>query len=256
MDNKNGNGGETVESEVFLSIILPAYNEENRIEACIRKVNAFIAEQNYSIEVLIVENGSSDNTLQMARNFAKEYPWLKVFKEDLPGKGRAVRRGMMEAKGKYRLFADVDFSMPIEEINHFFPPMKEPYQVAIGSREAKGSIRYNEPAFRHFTGRVFNWIVRIIAVPGLHDTQCGFKCFTAEAAETLFSLQVLDGWAFDAEVLFIAQHLGYRIVEIPIQWYYDANSKVNVLSDSIKMFKELLQIRKNYQNGLYNRKAA
>lgn len=240
-----------MEQEYLLSLILPAYNEEKRLDECMEKVAGYLASRNDPIEVILVENGSSDRTYEMACGYAERYPWLKVLQEKKPGKGNAVRRGMLEARGKYRMFADVDFSMPVSEVDHFIPPTLSGYQVAIGSREVKGAVRYNEPPRRHFTGRVFNLIVRILAVPGIHDTQCGFKCFSAEAAEKLFRLQRIDGWAFDAEVLFIAQHLGYQIIEVPVQWYYDGNSKINVIRDSVKMFRELLQIRKNYRAGLY-----
>lgn len=240
-----------MEQEYLLSLILPAYNEEKRLDECMKKVAGYLASRNDPIEVILVENGSSDRTYEMACGYAERYPWLKVLQEKKPGKGNAVRRGMLEARGKYRMFADVDFSMPISEVDHFIPPTLSGYHVAIGSREVKGAVRYNEPPRRHFTGRVFNLIVRILAVPGIHDTQCGFKCFSAEAAEKLFRLQRIDGWAFDAEVLFIAQHLGYQIIEVPVQWYYDGNSKINVIRDSFKMFRELLQIRKNYRAGLY-----
>ena len=240
-----------MEQEYLLSLILPAYNEEKRLDECMEKVAGYLASRNDPIEVILVENGSSDRTYEMACGYAERYPWLKVLQEKKPGKGNAVRRGMLEARGKYRMFADVVFSMPVSEVDHFIPPTLSGYQVAIGSREVKGAVRYNEPPRRHFTGRVFNLIVRILAVPGIHDTQCGFKCFSAEAAEKLFRLQRIDGWAFDAEVLFIAQHLGYQIIEVPVQWYYDGNSKINVIRDSVKMFRELLQIRKNYRAGLY-----
>ncbi len=241
-----------MEQEILLSLILPAYNEEQRLPECMKKVSGFIASRTEPIEVILVENGSKDRTYEMGCEYAKQFPWLKVIHEEKSGKGNAVRRGMLEARGKYRMFADVDFSMPIEEVNHFLPPAIDSYDVAIGSREVPGAVRYNEPARRHFTGRVFNLIVRILAVPGIHDTQCGFKCFSAEAAEKLFRKQRIDGWAFDAEVLFIAQHYGYKIIEIPVQWYYDGNSKINVIQDSLKMFRELLQIRKNYHAGLYD----
>jgi len=237
--------------EIVLSLILPAYNEEKRLPECMEKVAGFIASHNEPIEVILVENGSHDRTWEMAQEYAAKYPWLTAIQEKKSGKGRAVRRGMLEAKGKYRMFADVDFSMPINEIDHFIPPALENYQVAIGSREVAGAVRYNEPARRHFTGRVFNLIVRILAVPGIHDTQCGFKAFSAEAAEKLFRMQRIDGWAFDAEVLFLAQKCGYEIIEVPVQWYYDGNSKVNVIQDSMKMFRELLQIRDNYRKGIY-----
>ena len=241
-----------MEQEYLLSLILPAYNEEKRLPECMEKVAGFVSSHKDPIEVILVENGSKYRTYEIGCEYAEKYPWLKVLQEKKPGKGNAVRRGMLEARGRYRMFADVDFSMPISEVDHFIPPALSDYQVAIGSREVPGAVRYNEPPNRHFTGRVFNLIVRILAVPGIHDTQCGFKCFSAEAAETLFSVQRIDGWAFDAEVLFIAQHYGYKIIEVPVQWYYDGNSKINVIKDSVKIFRELLQIRQNYNSGLYN----
>lgn len=241
-----------MEEEILLSLILPAYNEEKRLPECMDKVARFIEFRNDPIEVILVENGSSDRTYEMACQYAEKFPWLKVVHEDTPGKGNAVRRGMLEGHGKFRMFADVDFSMPIVEISRFLPPLLDNYQVAIGSREVKGAVRYNEPATRHFTGRVFNLIVRtLLGLSNIHDTQCGFKCFSAEAAEKLFSVQQINGWAFDAEVLFIAKKYGYQIVEVPVKWYYDGNSKINVIQDSLKMFRELLQIRKNDREGKY-----
>ena len=241
-----------MEKEYLLSLILPAYNEELRLPECMEKVAGFVASRPEPIEVILVENGSSDRTYEMGCEYAARFSWLTVIHEPNPGKGNAVRRGMLEAHGKYRMFADVDFSMPIEEVNHFLPPDIDDYDVAIGSREVKGAKRYNEPVRRHFTGRVFNLIVRILAVPGIHDTQCGFKSFSAKAAKDLFSKQKINGWAFDAELLFIAQHHGYKIIEVPVQWYYDGDSKVSVIRDSLRMFRELLQIRKNHKAGLYD----
>ena len=238
--------------DILFSLILPAYNEENRLPDCMEKVSGFIASREETIEVIIVENGSSDRTYEMACSYAEKYPWLSVLRETKPGKGNAVRRGMLEAHGRYRMFADVDFSMPVEELDHFIPKEGQSYDVAIGSREAKGAVRYNEPPTRHFTGRVFNFIVRVLAVPGIHDTQCGFKSFSAEAAEKLFSLQIIDGWAFDAEVLYLAQKFGYRIEQIPVKVSYEGNSKINVVRDSLKMLRELLQIRRNDAAGRYN----
>lgn len=238
--------------DIYFSLILPAHNEEARLPGCIEKVASFVETFPHPIEVLIVENGSADRTFEMAQAFAEQYPWLRAIKDYQRGKGRAVRIGMLQARGKYRFFADVDFSMPIDEIYHFIPPQLETeYDVAIGSREAKGAVRYDEPEFRHFTGRIFNWIVRILAVRDLQDTQCGFKCFSEAAAQKLFSLQKIDGWAFDAEVLFIAQQHGMKILEIPVQWYYDGSSKINVWRDSIRMIRELIQIRLNGWKGLY-----
>lgn len=245
-----------MEQRVLLSLILPAYNEEKRLPECMEKVAGFVASYPEPIEVILVENGSRDRTYELGLEYAAKYPWLTVLKEQTPGKGNAVRRGMLEAHGRYRMFADVDFSMPISEVSNFIPPILSDYDVAIGSREVKGAVRYNEPVTRHFTGRVFNLIVRILlGLPKIHDTQCGFKSFSAEAAEKLFRVQCIKGWAFDAEVLFIAKHYGYKIIEVPVQWYYDGNSKINVIQDSIKMFRELLQIRRNYREGKYKEEA-
>ena len=146
--------GNEMEQEYLLSLILPAYNEEHRLPECMEKVAGYVASRSEPIEVILVENGSKDRTYEMACEYAKQYPWLKVLQEKKPGKGNAVRRGMLEARGKYRMFADVDFSMPISEVDHFIPPALGDYQVAIGSREVPGAVRYNKPPNRHFTGRV------------------------------------------------------------------------------------------------------
>jgi dolichyl-phosphate beta-glucosyltransferase len=171
----------------------------------------------------------------------------------LSGKGRAVRRGMLEAHGEYRIFCDVDFSMPITEVNRFIPPALKNIEVAMASREAPGAVRYGEPAYRHLAGRVFNTLVRWIALPKLQDTQCGFKCFRGEVADEIFPRQTMMGWSFDVEVLFMARCWGYKIVEIPIPWYYSPQSRVHMLSDSWKMFRDMLIIRSNARRGLYDR---
>ncbi|MEN6409983.1 MAG: glycosyltransferase, partial [Anaerolineaceae bacterium] len=164
-------------SEPYLSIIVPAYNEEQRLPHTLGALDTFITAQPYSVEVLVVENGSSDRTLELAQSAAARYPWLRVLHEEQSGKGLAVKRGMLSARGEFRFICDADLSMPVEEINHFLPPVLTGVDVAIGSREAPGAVRYNEPAHRHFIGRAFNLLVKMIVLPGLEDTQCGFKCF-------------------------------------------------------------------------------
>jgi hypothetical protein len=159
---------------------------------------------------------------------------------------------MLEAGGGFRFFADVDLSMPISEVNRFLPPALTDTDIAIGSREAPGAMRYNEPAFRHFTGRVFNTLVRWVALHGLQDTQCGFKCFRAEVVEDIFPYQTITGWTFDVELLYIARLRGYRIVEVPVPWYFDSQSKVRVIDDSVKMALDLLTIRRNARAGRYD----
>jgi len=239
----------------FLSIIIPAYNEERRLPRTLEQIFTFLQEQSYTTEVIIVENGSTDQTLEIAQKFALQYKNMRVLKERQRGKGNAVRRGMLESKGEYRFLCDADLSMPIEEVNKFLPPELDDLAIAIGSREIHGAIRYNEPHYRHLTGRVFNSLINLLLLPTLQDTQCGFKCFRADVADDIFPCQTLTGWSFDVEVLYIAKHKGYAIHEVPINWYYNPDSKVSVLQDSWKMFQDLLTIRRNARRGLYDPKS-
>ncbi|MPN04750.1 hypothetical protein SDC9_151997 [bioreactor metagenome] len=178
---------------------------------------------------------------------------MRVLDDDLPGKGRAVQKGMLAARGDYRFVCDVDLSMPITEIRRFLPPQSIPFDVAIASREAPGAIRYGEPYYRHLVGRVFNSLVRLLTLPELNDTQCGFKCFTAAAAETLFPRMTIFGWTFDVEIQAIARQLKYHIIEVPIPWYYHEHSKIHVLRDSMRMALDLFLIRRNVRQGVYLR---
>lgn len=235
----------------FLSVIIPAHNEETRLPRALGQVFAFLENQGYPFEVIVVENASRDHTLETAQKIARKFPGLRVLHEDQPGKGRASRRGMMEARGEYRFLTDADFSMPVEEIKRFLPPACN-CDIAIASREAPGAIRYHEPFYRHLTGRVYNYLIRALVLPGLQDTQCGFKCFRAAVAEDIFRFQTLAGWAFDVELLFVAHRRGHTICEIGIPWYYNADSKVKVLHDSGRMFFDLLTIRRNARRGVYD----
>ena len=240
----------------FLSLIIPAHDEEARLPEGIGQVYEFLSRQSYSAEVVVVENGSQDHTFALAQDFASTHPQFKVLQNAQSGKGRAVRQGMLAAQGEYRFMCDVDLSMPIEEVNRFLPPTLEGYDISIASREAPGAVRYNEPYYRHLVGRVYNGLIRTLALPGLQDTQCGFKCFSKRAAEDLFPRQTLTGWSFDVEILFIARIIGYRMVEIPINWYYHPHSKISVVRDSFKMGLDLLTIRSNALRGLYTRSNA
>jgi dolichyl-phosphate beta-glucosyltransferase len=160
---------------------------------------------------------------------------------------------MLEARGQYRFMCDADLSMPVDEINRFIPPLQADFDLAIGSREAPGAVRYNEPFYRHLGGRLINLTIRLLALPGMQDTQCGFKCFRAEVAQDLFAGLTLDGWSFDVELLYIARKRGYRIAELPIPWYFMTESKVNLIRDTLKMVLDILTIRRNDRNGLYRR---
>lgn len=238
----------------FLSIIIPAHNEEHRLPASLHKVLAFIEAQGYSSEVVIVENGSKDRTAEIAEQFAQGRPNVRLLREPLAGKGLAVRRGMLAAQGAYRFICDADLSMPIEEVNRFLPPQLENFDIAIGSREVSGAVRYDEPPYRHLIGRAFNMLVRLLTIPGIQDTQCGFKCFRAELVDDIFQVQTLDGWTFDVEILFIAMKRGYKIIEVPIHWYFNRGSRVHLLRDTLAMFSDLFRIRRNWRRGLYERR--
>jgi dolichyl-phosphate beta-glucosyltransferase len=238
----------------FLSIILPAHNEELRLPKTLSEVDAYIRGQSFAVEVVVVENGSSDRTLAIAQEHTARMPYLRVIHEQRRGKGLAVRTGMLAAQGQYRIFCDVDFSMPVTEISRFIPPLLPDSQIAIASREAPGAVRYGEPYYRHLSGRVFNTLVRLLALPSLQDSQCGFKCFRGDIADEVFPVQTITGWTFDVEVLFIARRRGYRIVEVPIPWYYNPESKIRMLRDSWRMVLDLLTIRRNGLTGLYSKK--
>ena len=236
-----------------LSVIIPAYNEETRLNQTLEKVSDYLQAQTYSYEVIVVENGSSDQTLAIAEEFAEGHQFFRVI-QSKKGKGMAVRTGMLAANGEYRFMCDADLSMPIEELAHFIPPLGPEADVVIGSREAEGAARYDEPSNRHWGGRLINLVIRVLALPGLHDTQCGFKSFTAIAAEDLFSEQTVMGWSFDIEVLYVARKRGYSMVEIGIPWYYSAQSHVRPVRDAIKMMLDICMIRVNDLRGKYAKK--
>lgn len=238
----------------FFSLIIPAYNEEHRLPDTLKQVTAYLQAQPYEFEVLVVENGSTDNTLAIAQAFAVENPRVRALQNNPRGKGLAVKRGMLEARGEYRFMCDADLSMPVTEINKFLPPTLSGYDIIIASREGPGSVRYNEPIYRHLGGRGINLIIRLLALPGLQDSQCGFKCFTARVAEDLFRVQTLSGWSFDIELLYVARKRGYRLVEVPIHWYYQTESKVHAVRDALRMTRDIFIIRRNAMRGLYGGK--
>lgn len=238
----------------YLSIVLPAHNEEQRLPQTLLQLDEFIQKQPFAVEIVIVENASSDRTLEIAKAYAEKNKNVLVIHEERPGKGLAVKQGMLAASGDFRFFCDVDFSMPVDQIPRFLPPQLNGVDIAIASREAKGAVRYDEPLYRHFVGRVFNMMVWVLALPGINDTQCGFKCFSAEASIRLFPLQTIDGWTFDVEILAIAQKLGYKIVEIPVPWYYQPQSKVRVVRDFLRTAKELIKVRKIILTRSYEKK--
>lgn len=231
--------------------MIPAYSEASRIVASLEELEGFLNTQPYTAEVIVVDDGSTDSTAPLVEAFAQEHPLVRLLRFPHRGKGHAVKQGMLAAQGEFRFLCDADLSMPIGEVPRFLPPQVEGYDVVVGSREAPGAHRYEEPLLRHFLGRAFNLLVRSLAVRSIKDTQCGFKCFRGAAAATLFPLQRLDGFGFDVEILFLAQRRGYRLLEIPIPWYYKPQSKVRPLQDSLRVFWETLTVRWNAYRGYY-----
>jgi dolichyl-phosphate beta-glucosyltransferase len=238
--------------EPLMTIIIPAYNEEHRLPRSLDNIVAFIEAQANDFEVLIVENGSRDRTTEVAEGYAARYPSIHVLHSE-KGKGAAVRVGMLAGRGRYLFMCDSDLSMPITEVCKFLPPQLAGYDVAIASREGPGAHRYGEPAYRHLMGRVFNLIIRVLAIPHLQDTQCGFKSFRREVAREVFSCLTMTGWSFDVEALFIALRRGYGVIPVPVDWYFDADSRVNPLHDTWRMFRDVVKIRLKGMRGAYDR---
>lgn len=225
-----------------LSVIIPAYNEEGRIAKTLKYTIDYLDRQTYSWEIIVVDDGSKDNTSQVVRDM--RLPNIRIIRNNPNlGKGGSVKRGMLAAEGEFRLFCDADNATPFEEIEKFWPIINEK-NVVIGSRYMKGSNIVIEQTFmRRFLSRIGNLLVQIILLPGLPDTQCGFKMFTAEAAKKIFPRQTINRWAFDMEVLYIARRLGYKIKQVPVNWYDRSGSTIQSSNVFLKTFSELLKIR-------------
>lgn len=247
----------------LVSVVIPAYNEERRLPQTLARVATYFASQTYPSEILIVDDGSTDSTTQIVEAFAKEHPSIRLIKNDHRGKGYTVRTGMLAAQGHIVLFSDADLSTPIEDLEKILPWFERGYDIVIGSREGTGAERMQEPFYRHIMGRVFNFVVQMLTVRGIEDTQCGFKAFRDDVARDVFSRMLLYGdnaqkisggmvTAFDVEVLFIGSRSGYRIKEVPVQWRYGTETKVNPLRDSYRNFRDVLQVRWNDVRGLYS----
>jgi dolichyl-phosphate beta-glucosyltransferase len=234
-------------SDPDLSVVIPAFNEAGRLPRTLERVTAFLREWGRSHEVLVADDGSTDQTAEKARAAG-----ATVLRDDHNrGKGHAVRRGMLAARGRRRLMTDADLSTPIEELPRFLARMDEGVDVVIGSRALPGStIEVHQSRYRENMGRVYNLFVRALALPGLHDTQCGFKLWSARAAREAFTAARLDGFSFDVEALYVARKRGYRIAEIPVVWRNDAASRVG-LGGGSRAFPDLLRIRWHDWKGRY-----
>lgn len=239
-------------SPIHLSIVVPAYNESKRILPTLEKIAAYLARQPYSYEVIVVDDASTDLTPSVVMAFGARHPWFHlIINERNMGKGASVRRGMLEAKGAFRLFTDADLSTPIEELDNFFR-YAPPFDVVIGSRRVRGSnVAKRQPIMREASGRLFSILVRLLTMRGFVDTQCGFKMFSALAADDVFRRQTIDRFGFDVEILFIAKKLGYRVRETAVTWFDSPDTRVRLFHDAPKMFLDLLAIRVNDAQGKY-----
>jgi glycosyltransferase involved in cell wall biosynthesis len=237
-----------------LSIVIPAYNEGARIENALDRVLSCVAERNWDAEVLVVDDGSSDNTVDIVHRWMTTHPNLHLIHNDgNRGKGYSVRNGILQSSGQVVLFTDADLSSPIEEAERLFAALDAGADVAMGSRWLdKQRQTIHQPLYRRFFGRCFNWVTRKIMGLPYKDTQCGFKAFKRDAAQVIFRLQTIERWGFDPEILFIARKLGYRIDEVPVTWGHDERSRISYLKDGMKMLEEMYQIRKNSLRGRYD----
>jgi dolichyl-phosphate beta-glucosyltransferase len=242
-------------SFVDLSIVVPAYNEELRLPPTLSRLHAFLEQQPLRYEIVVVDDGSKDNTIGVTEALAATIPNLRIVKQTPNrGKGAAVRRGMLEARGQIRVMCDADGSMPPAELPKLLAPIIAcKAEIAIGSRYAAGAkTDIKQPFYRVLWSRLCNRVIQRSLVPGVRDTQCGFKAFTAEVARDLFRYGRIDGWAFDLEILALARRRGYSIAEIGVEWTDDGRSRVNPLKDMWKVISEALTIRKNLRRGVYN----
>ena len=239
--------------KTYLSVVIPTFNEEARIAGTLDSVIEYLVSRDYPWEIVVADDGSTDHTAQLVGRVIVEHPNVRVLRLPHRGKGWAVKNGMLAAEGEFRLLCDADLSVPIEHVERLLPlfdakPGGAGSDIVLGSREAPGAARIGEPSRRHIMGRVFNRIVSLLAVPGLTDTQCGFKCFRGETAENLFPRLTLDGFAFDVELLHLARKLGLPYSEVGVDWYYRPQSKVRPIRDSLAMTLDLIKIRWRHRN--------
>ena len=240
---------------IDLSIIIPAYNEEHRLPPTLDRVYAFLQTQQLRWEIVVVDDGSRDRTCAVVEDAMLRIPHLRLVKQ-IPnrGKGAAVRRGMLASRGQLRVMCDADCSMPPEQLPRLLAPIIAcDSEIAIGSRYVEGAKSdIKQPRYRVLWSRLCNKVIQRSLVPGVRDTQCGFKAFTAEAARDLFGRGRIDGWAFDLEILALARRRGFAIAEIGVEWSDDGRSRVNPLKDMWKVIREALTIRRNLRKGVYN----
>jgi dolichyl-phosphate beta-glucosyltransferase len=236
------------------SIVIPAYNESARLGATLERVLAYVHAQGWDAEVIVVNDGSRDNTAEIVKNFAEKDPALRLIENPgNRGKGYSVRNGMLHAQGKVVIFSDADLSSPIEEAPKLLQALESGADIAIGSRWLRAETQtQRQPLHRQLFGRIFNLLLRLTL--GLHfaDTQCGFKAFKRTAVDAIFPLQKIERWGFDPEILFLARKLGFKVKEVPVAWGHSGDTRINPVIDGSKMFQEMLRVRWYSLTGKYD----
>lgn len=246
------------ESELFLdptySIVIPAYNESGRLGGTLEKVLAYVHSRGWSAEVIVVNDGSHDNTEEIARQFAEKDPIVRIVNNPgNRGKGYSVRNGMLHARGHIVIFSDADLSSPIEESAKLIDAIDRGADIAIGSRWLRAETQtQRQPLHRQIFGRIFNLLLRLSLGLQFADTQCGFKAFRQRAVQTIFPLQRIERWGFDPEILFLARKFGFRVEEVPVLWGHSGGTRIHPLKDGSRMFMEMLHIRWNDLSGKYD----
>jgi dolichyl-phosphate beta-glucosyltransferase len=231
--------------DIFLSVVIPAYNEEKRITETFERISGYLDGQAYNSEIIVVDDGSSDQTVPIVRSLLEDFPRGTLLQNGRNrGKGYSVRQGVLTSVGQFVLFCDADLPIPVEEVSRLLAVVQGDYSIAIGSRGLKSSdIQIQQPWYRGCMSKTFNTLLRLLALSSFHDTQCGFKCFRGEVARELFALQTLDHYSFDVEVLLLAQMCQYRVLEVPVRLNNKPNGRVHVIHDSARMLKDVLKIR-------------
>ena len=236
----------------LISIVIPVFNEQERIANSLDKIIKYITQSRLDYEVFIGDDGSNDNTVNIVNEYTEKFPNFHLLQFDHRGKGAAIKDTLKTIKSEYCFICDADLSMPINQLDRFIENIEPDIQILYGSREHKSSRRFDEPNIRYFIGRVFNIITRLILQLNIKDTQCGFKLFNLNNCRQIFEKQTINGFAFDSELLYLAKKYNLNTKEIPIDWYYYGNSKVRLTIDSIKMFIDLIKVRLNNLFGHYN----
>ncbi|MFY9681144.1 MAG: dolichyl-phosphate beta-glucosyltransferase [Candidatus Sulfotelmatobacter sp.] len=240
--------------DITYSIVIPAYNEGTRLGATLEKVLGYVLAQGWSAEVIVVNDGSRDNTADLVRRFAEKNAMLRLVENPgNRGKGYAVRNGMLNARGEVVVFSDADLSSPIEEIPKLLAALAGGADIAIGSRWLRAELQTRRQSLhRQLFGRVFNLLLRLILGLQFKDTQCGFKAFTRRAAQTILPLQRIERWGFDPEILFLARKFGFRVEEVPVHWGHSGDTRIHPLLDGARMFWEMMRIRWYDLTGRYD----